>query len=230
MHEASSHHWFIVCAAGCILSAGCMHGRSTTQPSKATPVAAAPRAVPIVARTPARQAPVEPVNASIALAPAVAAPVPEPAAPVQAELIVAGVPVLPVTRSEPQSVPPQSESQIILTGATVVSPPAPSVLRHAEDYSWLIGELRYVHCRRAWHLRYATLDEEDRYGGSVTLIETGPMTKYQDGQRVRVQGTLVHPDCRDASPAYRVTAIETLDGDAATEQARPAIYGQTAAN
>src|SRR5207249_2607417 len=36
---------------------------------------------------------------------------------------------------------------------------------HAPDYSSLTGELQFVHVRNVWTLRYASVDEEDRYGG-----------------------------------------------------------------
>ena len=33
---------------------------------------------------------------------------------------------------------------------------------HAPDYTWLVGELQYLHVRKAWRVRYAPVDEEDR--------------------------------------------------------------------
>lgn len=78
----------------------------------------------------------------------------------------------------------------------------------AEDYRWLVGELQYVHVRAVWRLRYAGAEEEDRHGGSVTLVETGSMSGFQSGQIVRVEGELVNPDVTGPSPAYRVRLIE----------------------
>jgi hypothetical protein len=84
---------------------------------------------------------------------------------------------------------------------------------HAADYSSLTGELQLIHPSNIWCLRYASVEEEDRYGGSVTLIETGPMTEYTSGQCVRVEGQLVNPDSRERSPAYRVRSIQRLVGN-----------------
>ena len=84
---------------------------------------------------------------------------------------------------------------------------------HAPDYTWLVGELQYLHVRNAWRVRYASVDEEDRYGGSVTLVETGPMDKFQkSGQLVRVQGRLLNADSREPSPVFRVSAIRVQEG------------------
>lgn len=81
---------------------------------------------------------------------------------------------------------------------------------HAPDYSWLVGELQYVHIRNAWRVRYASVEEEDRYGGSVTLTETGSMADYKNGQIVRVEGQLADPESRDPSPTYRVRTLRVL--------------------
>jgi hypothetical protein len=81
---------------------------------------------------------------------------------------------------------------------------------HANDYSWLTGELQYVHARNTWRLRYASVDEEDRYGGSVTLQDAGPMGSYKTGQKVRVDGRVVDVESREPSPAYRVNNITLL--------------------
>src|SRR5207253_4468914 len=50
---------------------------------------------------------------------------------------------------------------------------------HSADYGSLTGELQcvHIHAKECWCVRYASVDEEDRYGGKVTLIEAGPMTK-----------------------------------------------------
>jgi hypothetical protein len=77
---------------------------------------------------------------------------------------------------------------------------------HAPDYSWLVGSLDYVKSRQAWCLRYASVDEDDRYGGTVTLVDAGPMTGYRSGQLVRVTGEMVDRPV----PGYRVRALAPL--------------------
>src|SRR5262249_19173803 len=53
---------------------------------------------------------------------------------------------------------------------------------HAPDYHWLIGELQQW--RKEWRLRYAPIDEEDTYGGTVTLLTEGPLENLKHGQKV----------------------------------------------
>ncbi len=41
---------------------------------------------------------------------------------------------------------------------------------HELDYSWITGQLFYIHADGGlWVLRYAGVDSEDRFGGSVVL-------------------------------------------------------------
>lgn len=95
------------------------------------------------------------------------------------------------------------------TYADITASPA---FGHAPDYTWIVGELQYLHVRNAWRVRYASVDEEDRYGGSVTLVETGSMDKYpKSGQIVRVQGQLINADSKEPSPAFRVISIRNQD-------------------
>lgn len=76
-------------------------------------------------------------------------------------------------------------------------------------YTSLTGVLQYLHVRDVWRLCYGN-GENDRFGGSVTLIETGPMTGFSSGQRVRVLGELVDVQATGPSPAYRVHRLEPL--------------------
>jgi hypothetical protein len=80
---------------------------------------------------------------------------------------------------------------------------------HSPDYSWVQGELQYLHTRNAWRIRYASVDEEDNFGGGMTLVETGPMDHYKDGQLVRIEGRPDHPDAKDAS--FCVRSIQVLN-------------------
>jgi len=91
-----------------------------------------------------------------------------------------------------------------------VEPGQEAAPSHAADYSWLIGELQYLEVRNVWRVRYATVEDEDRYGGSVVLTETGPMFGHLNGQLVRVEGQLVAPDSREPSPAYRVRHLQLV--------------------
>ncbi|GIW80281.1 MAG: hypothetical protein KatS3mg105_2088 [Gemmatales bacterium] len=79
---------------------------------------------------------------------------------------------------------------------------------HSQDYGVLIGTLQYLHVDQSWRLRYASIDEEDRYGGSVTLVETGSMEQFNNGDVVRVTGQFLDPSSREPAPRYRVHSIQ----------------------
>jgi hypothetical protein len=63
----------------------------------------------------------------------------------------------------------------------------------AEDYSWITGQLFYLHTDGGkWVLRYASVDQEDRYGGSVVLAPTVSMTNFREGDLVCVHGQILN--------------------------------------
>ena len=79
---------------------------------------------------------------------------------------------------------------------------------HSADYGTLVGELHFNPRQNTWRLRYASIDEEDRYGGSVTLQNVGrEMADYKTGQYVRIEGAVVNKESREVSPAYSVRDI-----------------------
>lgn len=85
---------------------------------------------------------------------------------------------------------------------------AKSCFSHAPDYTWVQGELVYLHSHNCWRIRYASVDEDDKFGGGVNLTETGPMDNYKDGQCVRIQGRPSDPENKDSD--YRVSSIQAL--------------------
>jgi hypothetical protein len=170
------------------------HSDQSTLAAKA-PTAPPPRfeipTTTVVTRIDFRQ-PADPEEAPVQLQP-VPSPQPAPA-------------VAPVTLvlQQPPPTPP------------VAPPPAPPqhTLGHAADYSWLCGEVQ--HFRGNWRLRYAGFDEDDRWGGSVTLASGVLPQGLTDGQHVRVKGRLLQGEGRNG-PAYEVDHVEFLDaGGAAT--------------
>jgi hypothetical protein len=80
----------------------------------------------------------------------------------------------------------------------------------AEDYSWLQGRVEYSRMNKSWRIRYASVDEVDRFGGSVTLTGDTLLDTLKDGEYVRVRGYLPNPDTRAIAPPYRVEAIEPV--------------------
>jgi hypothetical protein len=64
--------------------------------------------------------------------------------------------------------------------------------------------------RNTWLLRYAAVDADAPFGGSVTLIGNADLNRLQDGQRVRVHGILVAPVSASQPAYYQVSSIEVL--------------------
>src|SRR5262249_51728746 len=86
---------------------------------------------------------------------------------------------------------------------------------NAEDYSWITGELAQVHTGdgELWVLRYAPLDREDRYGGSVVLAPAVDMRNYREGDLVNVQGEILkekNAPGRMGGALYRVNSISMI--------------------
>lgn len=81
---------------------------------------------------------------------------------------------------------------------------------HAPDYSWLNGEVQYSTISKTWRLRYASVDEDDPYGGSVTLAPGSHLESLEDGTMVHVVGQLEHATDRGIAPRYLATSCQAL--------------------
>jgi hypothetical protein len=119
----------------------------------------------------------------------------------------------------PPTVPfslPQAVSQVPVAENTSVSGSGRAEnyanAGHAEDYSWLRGEVQYDHISKGWRLRYAGLDEADRWGGAVILISDSALDKLRDGQIIKVQGHMIDSENRKGTPMYRTESIAVMDG------------------
>lgn len=77
---------------------------------------------------------------------------------------------------------------------------------HAADYSWVCGEVQ--HTRKGWRLRYASVDETDAYGGSVTLSDDPRLTQLKEGEIYTVEGRLQNPESRFSAPTYVVSDVK----------------------
>jgi hypothetical protein len=82
---------------------------------------------------------------------------------------------------------------------------------HADDYSWVMGQLQYSRIHNTWRLRYAPLDETDPYGGSVTLADDLRNAGFHDGQFVRIDGRLIDANGRSIAPTYEVDSIRPTE-------------------
>ncbi|HEV3238251.1 MAG TPA: hypothetical protein VGZ25_14770 [Gemmataceae bacterium] len=80
---------------------------------------------------------------------------------------------------------------------------------HAADYSSVTGELYFEKDSKTWTVRYLSVDEDDRYGGKVTLAD-GSMENLKSGQMVRVEGQMADPESHQACPTYKVQSIKAV--------------------
>ena len=93
---------------------------------------------------------------------------------------------------------------------------------HASDYSWLIGKIHRVHVSGGtWKIRYAPLDEQDRWGRSVVLAEDARIDKFADGDFLYAEGEIIvnRPTIYLTGPLYRISTIRKL-----TDQDRKELW------
>lgn len=79
---------------------------------------------------------------------------------------------------------------------------------HDANYHSLIGILDYSRIQQAWVLRYVSYEDDDRYGGCVTLVVPSSPMRFKPGQTVRVEGELIDPESRQLRPAFQVQKIQ----------------------
>jgi len=126
-------------------------------------------------------------------------------------------PVIGRKRDELTPVPIDTPVTIQQMSALVPTlPPAPA---HASDFSWVQGDLQYVHVRGGmWVIRYLPLDQTDRNGGSIVLATDGRLEKFCEGDTVRVSGEIIRNRSENllSGPLYRIRSI-TLVHSAASK-------------
>jgi hypothetical protein len=136
---------------------------------------------------------------------------PEPTVPTEPAPVViaannAPTPVSQVPYRSGKAGYPRGES--VVARRSYVDITAASCCGHAEDYSWLRGEIEYSRACNGWRLRYASVDESDSYGGSVVL--TGNVKDLKEGMKVLVKGSIHNGRDKNAPAAYRVEALDVL--------------------
>lgn len=184
-------------------------GKATAMPVTPAPVAPVAPAAPVVN-------PLPPVsNERFVLPERPKFMLPEPpatqAAATSEKAKVDLVPPTPAAKNEPSAVVlPSIGHESLAPRRSFADITAKPEFGHASDYSWLTGELAYIPQKDQWRLRFASIDEEDQYGGSVTLDAHAEMQGYQSGQLVRVEGTVIDKDSREVAPKYRLKEITPL--------------------
>jgi hypothetical protein len=171
---------------------------------------APPQVSPYHATTVPQAAPLAPASVSPVLAP-VSVTAPAAASLSYAMPGVTALPAVTVYSSPAVNTPPYAYAK---PGA---SPPLSGRDRagHEHDYSWITGYLYYVHADGGrWVLRYAALDQVDRYGGSVVLAPGMEMGNYREGDLVTVHGEVLSEGRATRSlggALYRVQLIEMVE-------------------
>jgi hypothetical protein len=150
-------------------------------------------------------------SAPVAPAPAAATPPVKAAEPVQAAPSAFQIPetVTPHTTLKVETPSSESTSEK-LKRRTFGDITAKEQFAHADDHSWLVGEVHFDRKRQAWRLRYASVDEIDRFGGSVTLDCTRLLSEAKDGDLVRVEGSVVDAEASDPAPTYHVKTVNVV--------------------
>jgi hypothetical protein len=168
-------------------------------PTESTPTAAAPVAAPLLvapapqwARMPTGPAPARPLAEQTI----------EPPAPRIAFVSAASAEEAPDAPA-PISPAVERKEQAVPVKKTEI-PKTP-----AEKFWTVTGTVEAF--RKTWRVRYAAVDQEDRYGGVVVLDGGAELNPLRDGMRVRVRGTLIPATDRTGSAHYRVQSLQILD-------------------
>lgn len=87
-------------------------------------------------------------------------------------------------------------------------------LGQAADYTWVTGQLYFIHADGGlWVVRYAPVDREDRYGGSVVLAAATHMGDYREGDLITVHGEVLDEGRASkylGGPLYRANSLEMV--------------------
>ncbi|HEY7423937.1 MAG TPA: hypothetical protein VH682_06795 [Gemmataceae bacterium] len=116
-------------------------------------------------------------------------------------------PALPMTDAASQPGPALAAAKPEMAPSTANPQPPFS---HDPNYHSLVGILAYSKIQNAWVLRYASVEDSDRYGGSVTLANAGRMNAFKSGRFVRVEGYLIDPNSQQLRPAFQARSIRPV--------------------
>jgi hypothetical protein len=114
--------------------------------------------------------------------------------------------------------PPQTQ-EVILTSAQQTMPQLSKdfdkKVGNGEDYSWITGQLFFIHADGGmWMVRYASQDQEDKFGGSVVLAPAINMKNFREGDLVCVHGAVLKQERANqhlGGALYRVDRIDLIE-------------------
>jgi hypothetical protein len=194
--------WLRLCAGTSIVGAalvlGCQHGHKKGEPCSscgATVAATDLKAVPVSSYAPIKEEPVVVTNELPSIPEAKALPAPVAETTVEQTNFI-------------KPAPEDDHSKIRRRSFADIS--ADPCFAHSADYTSLTGELCYLKARNCWTVRFASVDDEDRYGGSVTLADLGTMNEFHAGQMVQVQGHMADVDSHEPAPKFQVQSMHVV--------------------
>ena len=85
---------------------------------------------------------------------------------------------------------------------------APASYGHGSDFSWISGEVQLW--RKDIRMRYASLDEADQFGGSLSLVGEEHLEQLKDGDQLKLIGHVVIHDAKRGGPAYYVEGMQRI--------------------
>jgi hypothetical protein len=97
----------------------------------------------------------------------------------------------------------------------VIHPRYVTKIGHAPDFSSVTGQLLFLHIDGGvWVVRYASVDAEDHFGGSVVLAPSASMHTFREGDLVTVRGEILNEGRASrylGGPLYRASTVEMMD-------------------
>jgi hypothetical protein len=134
-------------------------------------------------------------------------------------------PITPVLRVERKPEQQQAEPQPVpVHNLLDVTPARPNRERrsfgdvtahpafsHDKDYHWLIGTVEQKKGTSQWEIRYASVDEDDVYGGHLLLVPAATAPNLKSGQLVRVEGYVLEGADRATFRAQSVRPLYPQD-------------------
>jgi len=87
--------------------------------------------------------------------------------------------------------------------------------KHETGYSWMTGELFYLHADGGiWVIRYAPAELHDMFGGKLVLSTNVDMKNFREGDLVTVHGAVLkekHASSMIGGPLYRADSIDLVE-------------------
>ena len=84
---------------------------------------------------------------------------------------------------------------------------------HAENFSWVQGELHHAQVRGGiWIVRYLPLEQTDTNGGCIVLAKDGRIEQFREGDLVQVSGEIIRERSANSlgGPVYRMRTITLI--------------------